>query len=241
MKSSDNIWSSGLGAIQSNTMVTNNTWPEELIPNVLLANIPQLIYSFLYVLCNGILTSITLADEWNSFSLRSQGLRVSASPGGHQRTSRFLSLPYCYGIPFITFSALLHWLISQSIFLVRANVYDGENKRAFDHDVMALGYSPLAIVITVCVAVLLPAALYFMGSRRFKSGMPVAGSCSLAISAACHPCDKKGDGADGKLQGIEYRLLRWGAEPCLPGAGEIGHCAFSDAHVTTPEDGVLYR
>lgn len=241
MKFSNNIWSSGLGAIQSNTMIQTNNWPEELIPNVLIANIPQLIYSLLYVLCNGILTSITLADEWNSFSLCSLGLRVSASPRGHQRTSRFLSLPYYYGVPFIAFSALLHWLISQSIFLVRANVYDAQNKRAFSYNIMALGYSPLAIVIAVCVAVLLPAALCFMGFRRFKSGMPVAGSCSLAISAACHPWDKKRDGADGELQGIEYRLLRWGAEPRLPGTGDIGHCAFSDGYVTTPEDGVLYK
>lgn len=220
-------------------MVRNKNWPDQLIPNVLMANIPQLIYSLIYVLSNGVLTSIALADEWNSFSLHSKGLRVSASPRGHQRTSRFLSLPFRYSIPFIIFSAFLHWLISQSIFLVRANAYDYKNRRASDHDVMTLGYSPLAIIITICVAALLPIAFCFMGPRRFKSGMPVAGSCSLAISAACHP--RARDDADGKLQGIECQLLQWGAEPGLPGDGEIGHCSFSDGHVTMPEDGVLYR
>lgn len=229
-----------MGAIQSSTIVRNNNWPDQLIPNVLMANIPQLIYSLIYVLSNGIMTSMALADEWNSFSHCSKGLRVSASPRGHQRTTRFLSLPYRYSIPFLILSAFLHWLISQSIFLVRANAYDYKNKRASDHDLMTLGYSPLAIVIAICVAILPPIAFCFMGSRRFKSGMPVAGSCSLAISAACHPRAKVDD-VDGKFQGIEYRLLQWGAEPCAPGDGEIGHCAFSDGHVTMPEDGALYR
>lgn len=235
MTTTDGVWDSGLGAVQQNTMVNDVNWPEELVPNVLIANIPQLIYSVLYVLSNGILTNMTLAGEWDTFSQDRKGLRVSTSPQGYQRTSHFLSLPYRYGLPLITLSALIHWLISQSIFLVSANAYDEPTRRRPGFDIMALGYSPLAIIITVCVGILLPAALLLMGCRRFKSGMPIAGGCSLAIAAACHPRAK----TDDDEFDIEYRLLQWGVEPCQPGA--IGHCAFSDADVTAPDDGVVYQ
>lgn len=235
MTTTDGVWDSGLGAVQQNTMVYDVNWPEELVPNVLIANIPKLIYSVLYVLSNGILTNMTLAGEWDTFSQGRKGLRVSTSPQGYQRTSHFLSLPYRYGLPLITLSALIHWLISQSIFLVSANAYDEPTRRRPYSDIMALGYSPLAIIITVCVGILLPAALLLMGCRRFKSGMPIAGGCSLAIAAACHPRAK----TDDDEFDIEYRLLKWGVEPCQPGA--IGHCAFSAADVTTPDDGVVYQ
>ncbi len=236
MPSTDGIWDSGLGTVQSNTIIYNNNWPGDLIPNVLIANVPQLIYSVLYVLANGIFTNMALAGEWNSFSNNRKGLRVSTSPQGNQRTSHFLSLPYRFGLPFIGLTTLLHWLISQSIFLVSVNAYDESVRRYPRSDVMALGYSPLAIIITICVGILLPAGSLLLGSRRFKSGMPIAGSCSLAIAAACHPRAKTDD--DDELD-IEYRRLKWGAEPCPP--DEIGHCAFSDANVTMPMDGVLYR
>lgn len=235
MEITDGIWDSGLGTVQHNTIINDENWPEELVPNVLIVNSPQLIYSVLYVLSNGILTNMALAGEWNTFSEERKGLRVSASPKENQRTSHFLSLPYRYGLPLIALSALTHWLISQSIFLVSAKAYNEFREREPYFDVIALGYSPLAIVISICVSILLPASLFLIGCQRFKTGMPIAGSCSLAIAAACHPRTR----TDDEKFDIEYRLLKWGVEPSKP--GEIGHCAFSDADVTAPEDGVFYQ
>lgn len=56
------------------------------------------------------------------------------------------------------------------------------------------GYSPIAIISAVVAAgVLLLSALVFM-LRRFGPGAPpVVGTCSAAISAACHPMIRDGD------------------------------------------------
>ncbi|KAL4863450.1 hypothetical protein BDV12DRAFT_26814 [Aspergillus spectabilis] len=234
MDNSEGIWDSGLAAVNTKTMIDTLNWPGGLIPNMLIANVPQLIFSVLYFMVNGILTNMTLAGEWNNFSLQPKGLRVSTKPEGYQRRTHFLSLPYRFGVPLITLSALLHWLMSQSIFLVRIVSYTEWQERSPIHDTMTVGYSPPAIVAGVCVGALLPAALIWVGQRRFKSGMPVAGSCSLAIAAACHPRGKKDD---EKLE-IEYDLLRWGAEPYRP--GEVGHCTFSSDKIHPPEDGLIY-
>jgi hypothetical protein len=227
------LWTSGLASINTKTMIDTLNWPGGLIPNTLIANTPQLIFSALYFMCNAILTNMALAAEWDRFAISRKGLRVSTPPQGHQRRTHFLSLPYRYGVPLIALSTLLHWLISQSIFLVRIVVYrDGERERS--GDTMTVGYSPPAIVIGVCVGVLLPAGLLFTGRRRFRSGMPVAGSCSLAVAAACHSRS-----AGGKSEDIEYERLRWGVEPCSEGG--IGHCAFSSAKVDMPVDGATYQ
>jgi hypothetical protein len=214
-------------------MINTLNWPGGLIPNTLIANIPQLIFSALYFMCNAILTNMALATEWDRFAITRKGLRVSAPPQGHQRRTHFLSLPYRYGVPLVALSALLHWLISQSIFLVRIVGYrDGEREPS--GDTMTVGYSPPAIVIGVCVGVLLPAGLLLTGRRRFRSGMPVAGSCSLAIAAACHPRS-----AETMSEGIEYERLKWGVEPCEE--GKVGHCAFSGAKVDKAVDGMVYQ
>ncbi|KAL4861550.1 hypothetical protein BDV12DRAFT_64372 [Aspergillus spectabilis] len=233
MGNSEGVWSSGLAAVDTKTMIDALNWPGDLISNTLIANIPQLIFSVLYFMVNSILTNMTLAGEWNNFSLQRKGLRVSTRPQGHQRRTYFLSLPYRYGVPLITLSALLHWLMSQSIFLVRILSYTGWQERDTSYDTMTVGYSPPAIMAVICVGALVPAALIWIGQRRFKSGMPVAGSCSLAIAAACHPSGK----TDGEKLEIEYDLLKWGAESYQ--AGEIGHCTFSNGKVHPPEGGVV--
>ncbi|KAL6232306.1 hypothetical protein BDW75DRAFT_218083 [Aspergillus navahoensis] len=235
MDSTDGIWTSGLAAVSTKTMIESLNWPRGLIPNVLIANIPQLIFSGLYFMSNSILTNMTLSGEWANFSLHRKGLRVSSRPRGHQRRTHFLSLPFRFGIPLITLSALLHWLMSQSLFLVRIIAYTEILERDASSDTITVGYSPPAIVIGLCVGMLLPIGLLLLGCRKFRSGMPVAGSCSMAIAAACHPrCRTEED-----RKSLEYRPLKWGVEPYQQ--GENWHCAFSDGRVMKPEDGTVYQ
>lgn len=51
----------------------------------------------------------------------------------------------------------------------------------------ACGYSPFAIACALGVTLALFVASVVLSSRKLKPGMPVVCSCSLAISAACHP------------------------------------------------------
>ncbi|KAL4748930.1 hypothetical protein BDW72DRAFT_195371 [Aspergillus terricola var. indicus] len=235
MGSTEGIWTSGLAAVSTNTMIQSLDWPRGLIPNVLIANIPQLIYSGLYFMSNSILTTMTLSGEWANLSLHRKGLRVSSRPRGHQRRTHFLSLPLRFGVPLIIISALLHWFMSQSLYLVRIIAYTSIQTRNAAYDTMTLGYSPLAIVIGLCVGMLLPAGLVLLGCQRFKSGMPVAGSCSMAIAAACHPKSQ----TEEDRANLEYQRLMWGVEAYQE--EEVWHCAFSDGKVVKPEDGTEYQ
>lgn len=100
----------GFGAITSRTIIATRpptTDTSGLILNVLVANLPQLIFSCLYLLYNGILTSMCLAHEYSNYSIRRKSLRVT-SPHGDQRSTYWLNLPYIYSIPLLAISALLH-------------------------------------------------------------------------------------------------------------------------------------
>lgn len=83
---------------------------------LLMANTPQLILSFCYFALNSFLTRIQVEEEWNSYSRSYKPLRVS-SPKGGQVSHYRLQLPYRYSIPLIGMSILLHWVLSNAIFL----------------------------------------------------------------------------------------------------------------------------
>ena len=187
MNDSSGIWTAGLQALDSRTLITGANWPTSLISNTLIANLPQLIYSVIYFAVNSIITTMTLASEWSQYAFQRKGLRVSKEPQMSQRSTYFLSLPYRYALPLLTTSGILHWLISQSLFLVGIEAYTPDFKHDPSSDLNTCGYSPVAIVCSILVGAAMVTSLVGLGFKRFKSGMPVAGSCSLAIAAACYP------------------------------------------------------
>ncbi|KAB8202251.1 hypothetical protein BDV34DRAFT_215660 [Aspergillus parasiticus] len=232
------LWS-GLGITNTETLISGNAWPPYLLTNTIIANTPQIIFSVLYFASNSVLTTMTLAAEWSNYALHRKGLRVSSTPQGSQRTTYFLSLPYTYAIPLLVFSTVLHWLISQSLFLVNVETYDMQLERFQLFDFTTCGYSPVAIVCAIVVGGVMAFGLVGLGFRRFGSGMPVAGSCSRAIAAACYPGVSSVDGAG---DAVETMPLQWGVVYQGTGDGvEVGHCGFSSGEVDVPMDGVLYR
>lgn len=74
-------------------------------------------------------------------------LRVS-EPMGIQRSSYFISLPLRYGIPLYATSGLMHWLVSQSLFLARITAVDPEGQDDSKHSFSTCGYSPIATFIS---------------------------------------------------------------------------------------------
>lgn len=72
--------------------------------------------SFYYFTFNSFLTRIQGEGEWNSYSRCYKPLRVS-EPKGEQVSNYRLQLPYRYSIPLIGISILLHWILSNAIFL----------------------------------------------------------------------------------------------------------------------------
>lgn len=171
-----------------------------------------------------------LVSEWNSYSILRKGLRVSSSQReGAQRSGYYLQLPFRFSIPLTMASLLLHWLVSQSIFVVNVSMFDYTGAPippAYSGHLMTCGYSPIAIIFAISLGVLLIGVLLGFGfGATFHTGMPIAGSCSLAMAAACHPCDE--DSAtdvddEGKMLTststairvpVSQRPLKWGEIP----------------------------
>ncbi|CAH0056929.1 unnamed protein product [Clonostachys solani] len=236
------LWSLGLGSITPYNLIQWNiptSGDIAVIATVLVVNLPQVLLSILYIILNGLFTTMAAAGEWSSFSHKNhQPLRVSF-PKGAQRSSFFLQLPYQYGIPLLVLSVLMHWLISQSIFLSQINewyTYQYKKFKTLDASEWNIpyitgGYSPVAIAATCVIIVIIFLAAVVLGRRPLRHGIPVAGSCSLAISAACHTPEGTS----------ELLPLRWGVvRTADSGHGGIGHCSFSNDRVELPQAGSLY-
>jgi hypothetical protein len=199
---------------------------------VLLANLPQLIMSFLYLMYNGLYTSMHLAHEYGSYATKRKPLRVT-SPRGLQRSTYWLQLPYTYGVPLIVTSAVLHWLISQSIFLARVSVWaDGVQVEGSTGMFSAVGYSPAPILCAIMLGVGMLIVFIAMGFRRLPDTIPTAGSCSVALAAAAHRPENDVDAA--------VLPVKWGVVREPEGAEGVGHCCFTGEEVTEPQEGKLY-
>ncbi|KAL2011596.1 hypothetical protein VTN00DRAFT_4314 [Thermoascus crustaceus] len=222
MYDTSGVWTIGLGAPNQQTVMKEDGWPSSIIALIIIANSPQVIFSTLCFAFNNLVSAITLAHEWSQYAVKRKGLRVSISPQGAQRSSYFLSLPYRYAVPMMTASAVLLWLISQSLFLVTVVAYDVNQERDYHHDLTTCGYSPVAILSGVVVGGLMLLSLIGLGFRRFESGMPVASSCSLAISAACHPgvMDAGMSESESSDSDTPHLPLKWGV---MSSDGEGGH------------------
>jgi hypothetical protein len=204
--------------------------PLDLAKCTLLANTPQLILSFLYLMYNGLYTCMHLAHEYGGYAKDRKSLRVT-TPIGNQRSTYWLQLPYTYGVPLILASAVLHWFISQSIFMVRVSVWkDGmETSLRFQS---VVGYSTAPMLCTILLGTCMLLVAVGMGFRKLPSSVPIAGSCSMALAAAAHRPESDVDAA--------VLLVKWGVVRQPEDAEDVGHCCFTSEQVTEPQEGKLY-
>jgi len=201
---------------------------------ILLANCPQLAFSFLYYISNALLTCMLAASEISRYGSGRKPLRVSA-PKGIQRSSYFLTIPFKYGIPCTLFSGILHWLISQSIYFVRTVSCNNDGSRDPADDKSGVGFSPIGIILALSLAIGMVLAIIALGlGKRYPGGenaVPLISTCSAAISAACHP---PSDDTDAHLLPVE-----WGVVSSENG---VGHCSFTTARdVKHPVEGGVYN
>ena len=200
-----------------------------ILLTALIANIPQLLLSFLYLTYNGLYTCMLLADEWSGYAHERKPLRV-AQPRGSQRSTYRLQLPYKYIIPLCIISTVLHWLVSRSLFLARVDVYTRDDKKDPDESVSTIGYSCLPLLVVIILGSGTVLAGIFNGFRRYKPGIPLAGSCSAAISAACHLPEED-------VHASEKPVL-WGVVSMNEGG--VGHCSFTSLNAEAPVEGESY-
>lgn len=104
------------GSSNSNIAVNIFASRPTYVALLLAANSPQIILSTCYFALNAFFTRIMTEHEWSSYSLSYKPLRVSY-PRGKQTSTYLLQLPYKYSLPLLGVSMLLHWTLSNAIFL----------------------------------------------------------------------------------------------------------------------------
>ncbi|RGP57541.1 tkl protein kinase, partial [Fusarium sporotrichioides] len=189
-----------------------------LLANILIANSPQVMVSFLYIFYNSILTRQLVADEFVRFLREDvkKALRVSF-PVGMQRSSHFLSLPF-------------------SIFLVQSSAFsagpDGQRLQMCDYS--ARGYTVSggisAIVFGSAALVALLCNSLFRRYREIPPGFQRMGFHSIAIQAICQRPKEDADAA--------FFPVRIGVSMNTGGGAQV---VFStDTELQVPRNGQTY-
>jgi len=196
------------------------------------------------------LSCFLVQREFSRMSNSRNLLRVS-EPRGIQRSSYFISLPLRYGLPLYATSGLMHWLVSQSLFLARVTAFfpDGTVDQASSFS--TCGYSPIAVFFSktpcsskpfdnesltvlftgILVGIFLVLCLIGIGFFNYDGTMPVVSTNSRAISAACHVLEE--DERYGYLLPV-----KWGVVQRQNG---VGRCAMSTAYdIKMPNSALLY-
>lgn len=95
-----------------------------------------------------------------------------------------------------------------------------------------LGYSTKALVVLViCGGSMLLICLLIAGIRTYPAGMPIGGTNSAVISAACHV--RYNDQQEKDDEDITVKPLQWGGT-------QPGHWSFSSGKVEQPQVGCEY-
>jgi hypothetical protein len=197
-----------IGSLNPSTFIFGWDVPDTgsagVISNVLVANLPQVILSMIYYTYNSLFTCFLAGREWSQYATERKALRVSSVPHGQQRSTYFLQLPYKVAFPLMVLSGVLHWLTSQSIFLVSVEEMAEGSDEVLAMEFLTCGYSPPAILAVIILGLLMVAMVTYFGRRRVKGGMPLAATCSACISAMCHSSEEE------KEKDIAYGPVQWG-------------------------------
>ena len=205
-----------------------------LTGSILLTNIPQVLLSYLYLAFNALYTNMFVAKEWSTYIHERKPLRVTL-PVGRQRGTYWLNVPFRYAIPMQILSGLFHWLTSQSIFPVSIFILE-PHSRDISRQISTCGFSPIAIILATSLGIAIAIGGLGIGRFRFVGAMPVAASCSAAISAACHPSPED---LHASVLPVQWGAITHGKQGD-DGEEPVGHCAFSSLPVEEPIPGRLY-
>ena len=221
-------WRTGLGNVNSVSMLREHF--KNIALAIFIANLPQTILSFLYLTYNSLFTCMLMGNEWSLFSHHHRTLRVT-SPRPGQRSTYRPQIPYTYAVPLMTLSALLHWLLSQSVFLVSVEISDPLRRDTLE-PISTVGYSFLAMIFWLILGLLAVVAVAGIGYKKFAAEITTVRSCSAAISAACHTSAADPEGVVGKE-------VRWGDMGIESDTG-ARHLTFSSERVRKPVFGEVY-
>lgn len=228
--SNDRVYKWGTASELQLGFANSSFGASNILLNAWLANTPQIILSASYFLINRLCTSMCIAHEWNRLAESRKGLRVT-QPSGAQRSTYFLNLPYRWSIPLTIISGLLHWLLSQSLFLARREIRDVNGDVIPAESKCTCGYSSVSVLIFSLAWISLLLVVLALLLRKMTRRIPIAANCSLVISAACHASP---DEIEPGLKPVQWGVVR------SRFGGEIEHCGLSSEDVSEPQEGRWY-
>jgi len=205
-----------------------------------------LLVSLLYLLYNDFFTRMFIAKEWSSYTTTHQQLRLSTASAELSAFEKLkgryiLSLPYRVSLPLLIIMMLLHWLISQSIFLgiVGLNNYtpDPSSPIFTGYPILGLGWSAFGMFLTIILGGVMIVGLWISASCfRYSKNAPLVRTCSVLLSAACHSAQDEQFEAETKVM---YGVVR---EMSYDEKGEViaGHACLTSQTVTPLVSGHVY-
>lgn len=245
------LFSQGVGRPQSHSLVggilaasgaVSRAWR---FGHILFANSFQVLVSFLYLFYNNILTRQVAANEFLGFldaDIDRKAVRVSSPKNSEQRSSYFLSLPWRYAVPQMIAFMVLHWLVSQSIFIVLTSAWTivPEPAPLPNDNATRLGFSCAGIFLVLIVATTLVLGLVVNSVREYRCKVPDVfprmATNSAAIDAVCRPARED---YEAYLFPVKLGVVAHG--PDYSGICK-GRITFSsDTEIQAPQGGVLYE
>lgn len=112
---------------------------------------------------------------------------------------------------------------------------EGPSKWYDSGKITAAGYSPAAMFASILLSSAIVLAAVGFSFRRVPSAMPVAGSYSFAIAAACHP---QANDLDAAFLSVKWGVVRDDEDEA--GQDAVGHCTFMSKEVSEPVPGRRY-
>ena len=183
---SDRLRRFGLGTEDPATTIVSGTTGKPFqqgLPfagQIITANLPQVWSTIGYLTWNNQITRIWLEREWRSFYRAHQLPRVSFNVDEEGlRRARWLQLPYWVTGFLMSISILLHWLVSQTLFVVEISFTNAAVASVFH-----LHYSPFAIISAGSIATVLVFGITVYYFIPLRTCMPLmAGSTRLVFDS----------------------------------------------------------
>ncbi|KAF7863095.1 hypothetical protein EAF04_007178 [Stromatinia cepivora] len=147
----------------------------QLFPTVLLANLPQFAISILLFLFAQVYTRMLSANTFSCLT--------NPSPSLKSRKIMGFSCAYLYISAQAILGIILHFLVSQALFIHHVEVVGSDGSRE-PFEYMDLGYNPLGILVSLVFGGVMLGTLMATGLWRLSAGQLV-GSGSMEIAAAC--------------------------------------------------------
>lgn len=237
-----NAFSNGLGVTDVQSLAylkADDTSSTGIVPTLLVANIPQLGFSFLYVAYLNVYGKLLAVRQFDIFTQTKRGLRVSERPRGMQRANHIFTLPTRYALPLLACNAALHYLCTASLFMVRIDGVNARQEVDPKDQLVRLGYSVTGMVSLIGASLVMMLGIVFVSSfKRLNTNLGET-SMSVIISAACH---LKRHETEPWLQELQWGDVSGHAEGRQNGEDQgVRHIAFTTQLAERPIVGQAYQ